>query len=82
MARSWATPQSRDERGPTGQAGRDRLSSLSDQALPPPATGGRLNPVWVSVLMGFPSTWLDTPGPLVEVTHKKRGSHRGRSPKR
>ena len=79
MARSWATPQSRDERGPTGQNGRDRRSSLSDQAIPPPATGGRLNPEWVLVLMGFPSTWLDTPSPPIVASSNSRGSRRARS---
>jgi hypothetical protein len=55
---AWPTPQSRDERGPTGANGRDVRSSLSDAAMPG-ATAGRLNPAWVSVLMGFPAGWLD-----------------------
>jgi hypothetical protein len=67
---TWPTPQSRDERGPTGSGGRldtnGRRSSLSDAAMPG-ATAGRLNPAWVATLMGFPSTWLDTPSPPVEA---------------
>jgi hypothetical protein len=60
MARTgqWATPQARDERGPTGMAGRDRRSSLSDQAMPG-AKAGRLNPAWVELLMTFPMGWLE-----------------------
>ncbi len=79
----WPTPQARDEKGPTGMKGRvesgGRRSSLSDAAMPL-ATRGRLNPEWVLTLMGFPSTWLDTPSPPVADKPKKRGSRRGRSP--
>lgn len=75
----WPTPQARDERGPTGMRGRGKRSSLSDAAMPQ-ATRGRLNPEWVLTLMGFPSTWLDTPSPPVEDKPKKRGSRRARSP--
>lgn len=78
MARTWPTPQSRDERGPTGANGRDVRSSLSDAAMP-----GRLNPAWVAVLMGFPATWLlllpNIDGPLAEVSPKKCGSLAARS---
>lgn len=78
----WPTPQSRDENGPTGMAGRvesgGQRSSLSDAAMPG-ATRGRLNPQWVSCLMGFPSTWLDTPSPPVEAKIKKRGSRSARA---
>ena len=57
----------------------DWATSLSDQALPPPATGGRLNPAWVATLMGFPSTWLDTPGLPVAAKRSTSGSRRARS---
>ncbi len=82
-ASPWPTPQARDERGPTGMKGRHgeggKRSSLSDAAMPK-ATKGRLNPEWVSVLMGFPSTWLDTPTPPVVAKPSTRGSRRARSP--
>jgi hypothetical protein len=47
---NWPTPQSRDEKGLTGQHGRERRSSLSDEVILLPATGGRLNPAWVLTL--------------------------------
>jgi len=51
----YATPQARDYR--TGQSERwenpDRSRNLNDQI------GGRLNPMWVEWLMGFPTGWTD-----------------------
>jgi hypothetical protein len=81
MARGWPTPQARDEKGPTGASGRPeeggRRSSLSDTAMPG-ATGGRLNPRWVAVLMGFPEDWFDgLPAPAKRST---RGSRPASSP--
>ena len=78
LARQWPTPQSRDEKGPTGMVGRETRSSLSDAAMPG-ATAGRLNQSWVLVLMGFPSTWLDIPFQPVEGSPSTTGSRRGRS---
>jgi len=78
MARAWPTPQSRDERGPTGVNGRDVRSSLSDAAMPG-ATSGRLNPAWVATLIGFPSTWLDISSLPAEVRSNTRGKPRAPS---
>jgi hypothetical protein len=84
-AATWPTPQSRDEKGPTGMAGRlesgGQRSSLSDAAMPG-ATRGRLNPAWVATLMGFHTTWLDTPSPPAVAKSKRRGSRRARSRKK
>ena len=82
IRQSLQTPQSRDERGPTGTEGRlgsgGRRSSLSDATMPR-ATAGRLNPQWVATLMGFPSTWLDTLSPLAEEPSSTCGKRPGRS---
>ncbi len=71
----WPTAQARDEKGPTGMEGRDERSSLSDAAMPG-AKAGRLNPAWVSSLMGFPSTWLDISGRPAAAKRNARGSRR------
>lgn len=77
-AQTWATPNARDEKGPTGKAGRDVRSSLSDQAMPG-ATAGRLNPRWVLQLMGFPSRWLSTASRPAAAKRSTRGKSRERS---
>ena len=83
--RKWPTPQTRDEKGPTGMNGRPeeggRRSSLSDSAMPR-ATGGRLNPDWVSVLMGFPEDWLHVDGLQAPKKSSTTGSPRAPSSER
>jgi len=87
----WATPQARDDKGPSGMAGRaesgGRRSSLSDQTMPG-QTAGRLNPGWVLQLMGFPGRWLTLPRPSKSPStasrqavgkRSTRGKSRGRS---
>ena len=57
---SWPTPQARDYKGPSGRAHNgmvDDLPSAVGEQIP--SIGGRLNPMWVEWLMGFPEGWTD-----------------------
>lgn len=54
VASAWPTPTTRDHKSGTGAQEREGHA--------PPLTDvvkGRLNPVWVCQLMGFPDGWLD-----------------------
>lgn len=55
------TPSARDWK--SGRASKETLQKNSrplSEAIEAKAGSGRLNPVWVEVLMGFPISWLDT----------------------
>jgi hypothetical protein len=70
-ARRWPTPRGSEEGvglvGGTGNLEQMRrkheAGEISDEELKSmtPGGGGQLNPYWVSLLMGFPYGWLDTP---------------------
>jgi hypothetical protein len=45
----WPTPQARDYKGPSGRSLKGTERDL------PMAVGGKLNPMWVEWLMGFPT---------------------------
>jgi hypothetical protein len=49
----WPTPQARDYKGPSGRSLKGTERDL------PMAVGGKLNPMWVEWLMGFPTGWTD-----------------------
>jgi hypothetical protein len=61
----WPTPAARDYKDTPGMVkvrpdGRTRTDQLPRRVYSVdnvPAKGGLLNPVWVEVLMGFPSGW-------------------------
>jgi hypothetical protein len=63
---SWPTPNARDWKDTAGQRttrqnGRSRLDQLPRTVFHverTPPRGGRLNPQWVSLLMGYPADWL------------------------
>jgi hypothetical protein len=70
VVKLFPTPTATDGKG-AGKTGslRDRLdyaaergATKSNEFDSPPPTGGRLNPQWVSWLMGFPVDWCDLPG--------------------
>ena len=73
-ASAWPTPQARDWKGSSGRSMKGEEYDL------PTAAQGKLNPDWVSQLMGYPDGWLDIPssptaGPPAPVkpnTHGKR----------
>ena len=65
--KQWPTPCSTDYKG-SGKTGdlRDRLdyaaergATKSKQYADPPKAGGKLNPMWVEWLMGWPLGWTD-----------------------
>ena len=49
----WPTPQARDYKGPSGRSLKGTEMDL------PMAVGGKLSPMWVEWLMGFPAGWTD-----------------------
>ena len=51
----WPTPTARDYKGPSGQSLRGLVTDLPMAV----GNGGKLNPVWVEWLMGFPAGWTD-----------------------
>jgi hypothetical protein len=53
----WPTPAARDYKGMSG-AGRQERKGFPKDTLPN-AVGGKLNPMWVEWLMGFPAEWTD-----------------------
>ncbi len=59
---NWATPQARDWKGETG------VNRHSDN-LPDQITGGKLNPEFVELLMGFPIGWTSLDFPPAPVNH-------------
>ena len=68
----WPTPQARDEKGPSGAAGRARRSNLPDTLL----VTGPLSPTWVEALMGCPIGWTERPPDVVPSS--TGGSRRAR----
>lgn len=64
----WATPQARDWKGPTN-------ANRNTPLLPDQITG-RLNPVWVESLMGFPSGWTEVSSPPRLTNPSGRGKRR------
>jgi hypothetical protein len=63
---AWSTPVRRDYKG----QGRDHQ----------PGNIGKLNPAWVTQLMGFPDGWLDVPaGPRAPAKRNTTGKRRARS---
>ena len=52
---SWATPATRDARGPRGKAANARKGNPMDTL--PNQLGAKLNPRWVETLMGLPIGW-------------------------
>ncbi len=70
----WATPISRDAKGPSTRARRHKGGDLPAQA----GGSGKLNPLWVERLMGFPEAWTDIGGPLVAAKRSTPGSRRAR----
>lgn len=91
LAKGWATPQARDEKGPSTRARRHSGACLPGQA----GGSGKLNPAWVETLMGFPPGWTDVfgwkapkvrgtwdspiAGQPVEAKSSAHGSRRARS---
>jgi len=74
--RQWSTPAAQDAKNatlPVSQATRDTLpGDLLRQG-----SAGKLNPAWVSQLMGFPDGWLDIPaGPHVPAKRNTSGKRR------
>lgn len=59
----WPTPQARDEKGPSGAAGRARRSNIPDALGVTTRTA--LNPNWVECLMGCPIGWTERPPDVV-----------------
>jgi hypothetical protein len=55
----WPTPHSRDWKGAEGEYWKHGAMDLPAALGGKAATGGQLNPTWVSWLMGFPLDWLD-----------------------
>lgn len=51
----WATPQTRDWKGPQGRAYKQLADDLPAQTEAP---SGKLNPRWVETLMGVPVGWV------------------------
>ena len=67
----WPTASATDYKG-SSQPGQ-RRGQLTEPIEP--GSGGRLNPEWVEMLMGFPAGWTLTDGqPLRD--HSTHGSHR------
>ncbi len=60
LARMWPVPGAGDWRT-AGQPGQ-RRGQRNDPAHGAVQTGGRLNPTWVELLMGFPPGWTDLDG--------------------
>lgn len=79
----WSTPAAQDAKNatlPASQATRDTLPGDLLRAN----TAGRLNPDWVSQLMGYPDGWLDIPsmptdGPPAPVKRSTSGKRRAPS---
>jgi hypothetical protein len=70
----WATPTSRDAKGPSIHARRHRGVDLPAQA----GGSGKLNADWVEMLMGLPVGWTDIGGPLAAARPSTRSSRRAR----
>jgi hypothetical protein len=70
----WATPTSRDAKGPSVRARRHNGVDLPAQA----GGSGKLNAAWVEMLMGFPAAWTDIGGPLAAAKRSTPGSRRAR----
>lgn len=79
QAAQWSTPTAQDGKNgslPPSQVDRDTLPGdmIRD------GSSGKLNPAWVSQLMGFPDGWLDIPdGPPVRANPNTRGKRRAPS---
>jgi hypothetical protein len=76
--RKWATPNARDEKGPSTRAERHAGACLPGQV----GNGGKLNPAWVESLMGFPPGWTDVSlpdGPRGAAKRSTTGRRRVRS---
>jgi hypothetical protein len=78
MARNWPTPRTIDGRS-KGNGPRDDCLMGSVNYDADRKRIGNLNPAWVATLMGFPTTWLDTPGPPPEAPSSTHGNSQGRS---
>jgi hypothetical protein len=52
---NWATPNARDDKGPSTRAERHAVVCLPGQV----GNGGKLNAEWVEALQGFPIGWTD-----------------------
>ena len=87
---SWPTPQARDYRSPDApdsprtarKAEQGWSLNLNDVAND--VARGKLNPAWVTQLMGFPDGWLDIPssptdGPLDQEERNTSGKRRAPS---
>lgn len=79
VAGLWSTPAAQDSKNatlPVSQATRDTLpGDLLRQG-----NSGKLNPAWVSQLMGFPDGWLDIPaGPVAPAKRSTSGKRRALS---
>jgi hypothetical protein len=66
--RMWPTPSSRDGKGGyiggrirNGKVSWDTLDVAVQSVSNPNKVPGQLNPTWVTLLMGYPSGWLEVP---------------------
>jgi hypothetical protein len=59
---TWPTPQANDAKNPYARVREFSQAVMLGEAVvmaDPSAIGGRLNPMWVEWLMGFPPDWTD-----------------------
>lgn len=75
MASAWPTPTAHDYRSGTGAT--PRAAGHAPQLAE--TVKGKLNPVWVESLQGFPPNWTDIGGPLAPVKRPTPGKPRARS---
>jgi hypothetical protein len=59
VVKMWPTPQSRDWKGAEGEYWENGAKDLPAAIGGKAASGGQLNPEWVTWLMGFPPGWLN-----------------------
>jgi len=69
-AKAWPTASATDYKGSSKPG--QRRGQLTEPIEP--GSGGRLNPAWVEMLMGFPAGWTLTDGPHLQG-HSTHGSH-------